>query len=124
MNDNHYRSLSTIARSLSALYAASFLFFLLYSAPHRVHHFFDQVQPASHANSSHHHDENDRRDSAPNAADCVFQAAANRCADGLGAEFEPLATVWHRRAVVVPLDHQYPHPFVSASFQSRAPPIA
>ena len=47
---------------------------------------------------------------APNAADCVFQAAANRCADGLSVEFQPLATIWRRQAVVVLLRLPIPTP--------------
>lgn len=114
----------SLIRGLSALCAASFLFFLFYTAPHRVHHFFEQARPLSHASADDHHGNSDKPNQAPDAADCVFQASANRSADALSAEFQPLATIWCHQSVVVPLDHQYPHQFISAPFHSRAPPVA
>jgi hypothetical protein len=114
----------SLNRGLGALCAGSFLFFLCYTAPHRVHHFFDQARPLSHASADDHHSNSDKPNQAPDAADCVFQASANRCADGLIATVQPLATIWRHQPFVVLFDHQYPHQFISATFQSRAPPIA
>jgi hypothetical protein len=63
----------------AALYATAFLFFLVYSAPHRVHHFFDQVRPAAQDNSDRHHDTADHHDKTTKEPSCAFQVSANRC---------------------------------------------
>ena len=118
-NESH-----SLSRGLCALCAATFLFFLLYTAPHRVHHFFDRAEPVSHANTDDHHDNSDQPNQASNDADCVFQTSANRCAAGLGTGVQSLITVWRHESFVVPLDHKQPHQYLSAPFQSRAPPIA
>jgi hypothetical protein len=69
-----HRFRSLLTRSASAFWAASFLFFLLYSAPHRVHHFFEQFpQAAHHHDSDHEHPNNGGGHGSPNAPKCVFQ---------------------------------------------------
>lgn len=71
--------------SIGAFVAAAFvLFFTAYVQPHRVHHFFEQLQPANHAEShGHDHDSHHQKDNQPaKTADCVFQVSANRCIFG------------------------------------------
>jgi hypothetical protein len=115
---------SRIIRGLYIFWAASFLFFLFYSAPHRVHHFFDQVQPASRAASGDHHDKTDQQNKAPNASDCVFQASANRCAVGLTAQTQPPAKTRLVQVIFVFHDATNQHQFLASAFHIRAPPKA
>lgn len=115
---------SRITRGLYSFWVASFLFFLFYSAPHRVHHFFDQIQPASHVTWGNHHDETDQRDNVPNASDCVFQAAANRCAFGLTAETLALARTLLVQGIVVFHDTTNQSQYLASVFHIRAPPKA
>jgi hypothetical protein len=69
-------------RSCAALlHAAAFVFFLLYTAPHRVHHFFEQspgIPPVDHArpndtSGNHGHEGNPQH---PLRTDCAAQTAA------------------------------------------------
>jgi hypothetical protein len=113
-----------IVRGLYTLWAGSFLFFLFYSAPHRVHHFFDQVRPASHAVSGDHHDETDQRDKVPSASDCVFQAAANRCAFGLTAHSLALTQTLFVQELIAFHESIGQQQFLTSAFQIRAPPKA
>jgi hypothetical protein len=115
---------SRIVRGLYTICAASFLFFLSYSAPHRVHHFFDEVQPASHAGADDHHDKTDQQNKAPSASDCVFQASANRCAFWLTAQTQPLSQILLVQGTVVFHDTTNQHQFLASAFHIRAPPKA
>ena len=115
---------SQTIRGLYTLWAASFLFFLFYSAPHRVHHFFDQVRPASHATSGDHHDKTDQQNKAPNASDCVFQASANRCAFGLTAQTQPLGQTLLFQGIVDFRDITNQSQYLASVFHIRAPPKA
>jgi hypothetical protein len=102
----------------AALWAAAFLFFLLYSSPHRVHHFFEQVQPQSHEHS------HDHRDASSNDSDCVFQSAASRCSVGLTAQIEPLTLTLIVHSPVFFHESSSQDQFLTGSFQIRAPPQA
>ena len=113
-----------LTRAAYFLYAGVFLFFLLYSAPHRVHHFFQQAQQPKQGHAADHRDDPDRRNPPISNSNCVFQAAANGCQlvpTALIQFFSPALL----RADLTVLDdsairrHFLPHPF-----QIRAPPQA
>jgi hypothetical protein len=109
---------------LNTLWAASFLFFLCYTAPHRVHHIFEQVPSPSHASAEEdHHNNSDPSRPAANDTDCVFQASANRCNDGLVAAAEPITAFWRNAACVFTLVLEEPYQFLTAPLHSRAPPV-
>ena len=89
-----------------------------------MHHLFDQVQPASHATSGDHHGETDQRDNVPIASDCVFQAAASRCAFGLTAQALALAQTILVQQFVVFQDTTHQSKYLASVFHIRAPPKA
>jgi hypothetical protein len=125
MKNTPQRSPSTITRCTSAFWAASFLFFLLYSAPHRVHHFFEQTPPHSHDHSHDDHDQTNHHDnSAPNSSDCVFQVSASRCTIGLAAQIQPLVLMLFAQSPLVFPKSTSPEQSLAGSFQIRAPPQA
>ena len=120
--------------------AAAFLFFVLYSAPHRVHHLFEEIgvspkssdeaarsTPHSHPgqksepdNASHEHDQSSR-DSAK--ADCVPQAVAQNFhvapAQSIKVDYLELES---KAQPAVTLSWHY-H-FSPSPFSQRAPPRA
>jgi hypothetical protein len=110
-------------RAARALSAAAFLFFLLYSTPHRVHHFFEQTQAASHQDG-HDHGDRDRRKTPLNESTCVFQASINRCAIGPTAQIQPLTLTQSIQGLVVSKETPPLRQFLSGAFQIRAPPTA
>jgi len=110
------------SRSVSGLCVASFVFFLVYTAPHRVHHFFDQPQTAKHHPSGHDHEGSDRQEKSAADSDCAFQTAANRCAYGLSGQSEPLTAVRFDHSPVSLHATATPERFLAESFQIRAPP--
>jgi len=119
-----HRSQPLITRCVSALWAASFLIFLVYSAPHQVHHSFEQLPKAHHHNGDHEHPKHgtDRGSSAETK--CVFQLSASRCHVGLAWQVASVS-LW-LLAGPLPLldliDSYSTHP--SATVQIRAPPFA
>jgi hypothetical protein len=60
-------------KSLAAANALFLLYFLAASAPHRVHHFLEQVSSPSRENGGRTHD---HRAPEPKQSDCLIQAAA------------------------------------------------
>ena len=136
----HTASLKVRGKTRLAL-AAAFLFFLLYSAPHRVHHLFEElgvlpkssddagsptaphdhpIQNSAHKNTGHEHDHSSGGSAK---ADCVAQAVAQNfhlapaqaievSYPKLESETQPTDTLtWHY--------HFRPSPF-----SQRAPPPA
>jgi hypothetical protein len=75
---NHHKNISPVRRSFYLSISALFLFFLVYSTPHQVHHVFDQVRQFDH-HSEDHHSNTDRRVPTKQDSTCVFQSVASRC---------------------------------------------
>jgi hypothetical protein len=125
MKNAPQRSPSTITRCTSAFWAASFLFFLVYSAPHRVHHFFEQTAPHSHDQSHNdHHQPNHHDNKAPSASDCVFQVSASRCALNLTAYIDTPNLNETVQIIVSLSENKSLQLFLARPFQIRAPPKA
>ena len=124
MPDLSDHKLSRLSRGAYALLTASFLFFILYSAPHRVHHFFDQAQEVSQRDTGDHHDNTDHQNKAPSDSDCVFQVSANRCAFGVTAQFQPLTLTKLVHDLMIFHDTTRAQQFLTAAFHIRAPPKA
>jgi hypothetical protein len=114
----------TRTRALATLCAASLLFFIGYTAPHRVHHFFDAATSPAHATSDSHHDQSGPSRDATSDPECVFQASANRCADGLNPTVSAWQAIAQRQTFLLPDDSQFFKLHIPAPFQSRAPPVA
>jgi hypothetical protein len=114
---------SLTARSAYVLCAATLLFFILYTAPHRVHHFFDQVQSASHDRSDEHH-KREQPNKSGAEPDCVFQLSASRCALSAAAQFQALALHRLVENIFVYYNTNRPQQYLTAAFQIRAPPKA
>jgi len=122
MTTNPSHKSSRVIRGAYALCTVSFLFFLLYSSPHRVHHFFEQTQASSHEDG-HNHSNRDGQKTPPNEPTCVFQASVNRCAIGPTAQIELLALTHVIENISVSHENTDQHEFLAAAFQIRAPPI-
>ena len=112
---------SLTARSAHILCAVSLLFFIVYTAPHRVHHFFDQARAASHEDSGDHHNTGQPNKSRAES-DCVFQVSANRCAVNATAQVQPLPLARLVQDLFVFYDTNRPQQYHAATFQIRAPP--
>lgn len=78
------RKISNRIESAGAFVAAAFLlFFTAYVQPHRVHHFFEQLQPANRTDGHAHEQESHQKENQPTKdPDCVFQVSVNRCIFG------------------------------------------
>jgi hypothetical protein len=114
---------STARRCGSAVWAAAFLFFLLYSAPHQVHHVFEQLPQAHHHDADHEHSTPDRHDHSSSGSNCVFQISASRCHLAVAQHVAPtlLAIV----IGVLPDFHSSDDATnLVAAFHIRAPPLA
>jgi hypothetical protein len=109
-------------RAAYLLYAGAFLFFLLYSTPHGVHHFFDSYQRAHDGVAADDHGDHDRGNSRSNDSNCVFQVAANRCHLGFATLVQFFSRPLLLAELPVPIDSTIRQRFLSYPFQVRAPP--
>jgi hypothetical protein len=113
-----------MTRGAPALWAASFLFFLIYSQPHRVHHFFEQFPAAHQQDNNHHHPSRDHHNRRTNDSNCVFQVSASRCHLGLAAQVSPEPPpIWISPIKFSGTTTQTTD-FRPAVFHIRAPPLA
>jgi hypothetical protein len=111
--------------------ATAFLFFVLYTAPHRVHHFFEPLAPAQNGAAVHHDnrapDDAHGHDHVPQApgtdtTDCVVQSLAQNAHASTPPLIElPLPAFAYAR-------FEYPSiawaaAFNPSPFSQRAPPI-
>jgi hypothetical protein len=126
------RPLSKVEHGLYLSAAVSFLFFLVFSAPHRVHHYFEQfpapwdhysaqAQPHEHADGEQrrHNDQHDRKSYPQN--DCAVLSIAKTVHASAVYSFD--FTVFQ---VALTRDHDQSFltgPFYNLSpFSQRAPP--
>jgi hypothetical protein len=120
---NDHKNISPVRRSFYLAVSALFLFFLIYSAPHQVHHVFDQVRQSDRY-SEDHHSNTDRRGPAKQDSTCVFQSVASRCHASATAVAQPTAVsvlVQNLAGFSEAAGHQR---FIPGTFQIRAPPAA
>src|ERR671925_1346197 len=89
------KQFASIRRSLCSIAALSLLFFLVFSAPHRVHHVYEQLpsataHPTSHGEAHDHSDHNDRSlpDHPGKAKDCLVLAVAQSAHISLASSVE------------------------------------
>jgi hypothetical protein len=124
MNRSGQTAFLEIRRSPYFICASVFLFFLLYSAPHRVHHFFDQF-PQTHDHGDHNHSQDTHRDNrSDSGTNCVFQASASRCQLSLAASIGPVLPPILRAEVFIPRIARAALSVFVKTFQIRAPPPA
>jgi hypothetical protein len=121
-----------IAPSIRGLHlhvAASFFFFLVVSAPHRVHHFFEQGPFAPRSGAAHSHDAGDeghdhqRAPQGTGEVDCTVQSLAQNA----HAAAAPLIALPFERSVHARIDHpafKRAASFNPSPFSQRAPPRA
>jgi hypothetical protein len=122
MTTNPSHSFSQALRVACALCAAALLFFLVYSAPHRVHHIFEQAEMASHRSEHDHHGRSERNETSSNNSDCAFQTTATRCAIGLSALVHPLTPTQVVETLVVFQEKTHSQQLLSSAFPIRARP--
>ncbi len=111
-------------RAAYLLYSGAFLFILLYSAPHRIHHFFDSYQQAHQGADADDHRSHDPRTPIANDSNCVFQAVANSCQLLLTAMVQFFSPSVILANLTVPVDSVIRQRFLPHAFQIRAPPQA
>ena len=122
MNDSGPLTSSKINKYSVVLWALSFVFFLVYSAPHRVHHFFEQIPSSSqnHSSDDQNHSKHDKK--TPNGSDCVFQISANRCAANVATQVDAPALTESPEILIVLASSRAVQSSLSAPFQIRSPP--
>jgi hypothetical protein len=101
--------------------SAFFLFFLIYSTPHRVHHFFDEHK--AHQTSTVDQDPQSERDRT-NTPDtpCVIQTAAKTCQASLPSIIGVVSIPSVIKKVLFPFTTRIPSYLFPSAFQIRAPP--
>jgi hypothetical protein len=110
-------------RFLGFFIASALLFFLAYSAPHRVHHSFEKAAE-SQEHDSNQHEHSDRQNPPVNEPPCVFQSVAAGCHLRFIAQitFSSLQIFTEKttaRRCSIP-----PYHLAITAFAIRAPPLA
>jgi hypothetical protein len=134
---NARRSFLKLQRSLSLAAAVAFCFFLIASAPHRVHHFFEQLPGSSEhqgahaaahehtgaAHNGHDHHDRDHERTPQQPDDCVVLSVAQNAHASLVHSFNlwifDSAVTRRRESGVVAASSFNPAPR-----SQRAPPLA
>jgi len=111
-------------RAVYLVYASAFLFFLLYTAPHRVHHFFDQQRQADHSYAAGGQQHHDRQIPPRSNSNCAFQAAANTCHLGPTDLVQFFSSPVLLAGLPVERHLDIPQRYLAYPFQVRAPPEA
>jgi hypothetical protein len=124
MRSVHQRPIAILQRAAAALWSASFLFFLIYSAPHQVHHFFEQSAKAHHHDANHEHSSSNRDSHSSADSNCVFQVSASRCHLGLAWQLTLASLPILVRSVTIFHAIDNDTTFLPDAFQIRAPPLA
>jgi hypothetical protein len=124
MNESGHRANSRISKYAAALWAASFLFFLLYSAPHQVHHVFEQLPQAHHHDADRDHTTGNQHNRSSTDSNCVFQISASRCHLGFTSPITSasLPVLLGLLTDFLPIDSGAAT--LTAAFHIRAPPLA
>jgi len=115
---------SKLTRAAYFLYTGAFLFTLVYSAPHRVHHLYDSYQQAQHGSDADPHRSPKPHNPVANNSHCVFQAAANSCQLLLAALVQYFSPSVILADLTVPVDSATRQGLLPRPFQIRAPPQA
>jgi hypothetical protein len=116
------KSVSSFHRFTALASCSLFLLFLSLSQPHRVHHFFEGLNPSHHeieVDSDHHdHGQNQTK---PVQTDCVLQSVAHNCHISQ-AELVELPFVESHLQSFRPQTSQWVDLFTAFPFLRRAPP--
>jgi hypothetical protein len=124
MRSVHQRPIAILQRAAAALWSASFLFFLIYSAPHQVHHLFEQSSKTHHHDLDHEHQNPDHNNQSSTDSNCAFQVSASRCHLGLAWQVTPaLLAIFVRPLTIFPAADSGFN-FLPDPFNIRAPPLA
>jgi hypothetical protein len=113
---------SKLARAACFLYSGAFLFTLVYSTPHRVHHLYDSYKQAHHGSDADRHRNPKPHNPIANDSNCVFQAAANGCQLLLAALVQYSSPSAEVANLTVSVDSAIRQRFLFSPFQVRAPP--
>ena len=111
------------SRTAAGLWAAAFLFFLIYSAPHRVHHFFDPLLQTAHDDADHEQPNSNRNDRSSSDSNCVFYVTASQCHVGLAWQVSPALLPILVRPLANFQEAGNNANFLPTAFHIRAPPL-
>jgi hypothetical protein len=98
------------------------MFFLLYSVPHRVHHFFDRITEAHQHDGRDRKPEGDHNNRTNGESSCVFEASASRCQARLSAPRAPASSPTIVATISILSSAQAASSFFPKALQIRAPP--
>jgi hypothetical protein len=122
MAGQYSRGLMKFPKVSSLTTSALFLFFLIYSPPHQVHHFFDQHNASHHSSTVDQDRHGDHHKPDPQDTTCVFQTVAKTCHANLGSAIHTFAVPLVIEKLFPPIKASIFSSFLRGAFQIRAPP--
>jgi hypothetical protein len=124
MDGQSFRGLMKFPRLAALAAAALFLFFLIYSPPHQVHHFFDQHKAPHSGSTADHGRPGDHHKSDSQDTTCVFQTVAKTCHANLGSAIQTFSLPLFIEKLFSPFKASIFSSSLPGAFQIRAPPKA
>ncbi len=124
MDGKKSRGLMKFPRLASLATSALFVFFLIYSTPHQVHHFFDQHKAPDSGSTVDRDPQGERH--KPNSQDttCVFQIVAKSCHLSATSFIDIFSVPVSTKNLSSLSNAHIPSYLLSDPFQIRAPPEA
>lgn len=112
-------------RWLSFLTALFVVAFIVDSAPHRVHHLFENVQfNHNHEDTDSRHSDSHPTKSASSQPDCVFQSVAGHCHLSSTPPVHLASFQASSEDITFSFPDRIPYLVLVSSFQIRAPPYS
>lgn len=102
--------------------SAFFLSFLIFSTPHRVHHFFDEHKLPDRFTTGNNDRQGNHHRTNSEETTCVFQTVAKTCHVSVSSAVHVFSVPVFIKTVLLPSDARVPSRFLLNALKIRAPP--
>jgi hypothetical protein len=111
-----------LKRCFALAISALFVLLLVASQPHRVHHFFEDIDRAhSHEEADSNHDEHSKAPAKAPQTECVVQAVSQHCS-AIPVAVAQIPIIASAVNAQLPVLRRWVYHFSSSPFLQRAPP--
>jgi hypothetical protein len=109
-------------KRLTLVFSALFALALAIVQPHRVHHLFEEIEPAhDHGGADSGHSDHSKTPANAPRTECVIQAVGQHCS-AIPVELATLPFITAGVAIFHPVSSRWVYHFTSSPFSQRAPP--
>ena len=111
-----------LARRFTLAFSALFVLALAIAQPHRVHHFFEDIEhPHDHGNADSSHDDHSKAPAKASQTECVVQAVSQHCS-AIPVAVAQIPIIASAVNAQLPVLRRWVYHFSLSPFLQRAPP--